>query len=474
MAQRNKTLEQIDSLFHPRSVAVVGVPRGMKMGKLFLVALRDQGFPGTIYPVNPEAGEIDGLRAYPSVLAIPEPVDLAILLVPHHKSLPVLKECAKRGVRGAVLFTAGFGETGTQQGQALERELAALAKESGMRIIGPNCMGIYAPGSGLSFFPELPKEAGPIGMISQSGSLGNILGRLAHQKGLRFSKVVSIGNQCDLTASDFMEYLALDPDTGLITAYLEGVRDGRRFLETLRLACRNKPVLLWKVGLTPEGAKAAMSHTGSLGGSGEIWKAVAAQAGATLVEGFEAWVDALMSFAFLDRPIGARVAILSGPGGLAVSAAEACGKEGLMLAELSEATKKKLSQVVPPTGTSLMNPVDVGLTASFDMKIYVESAKALALDPGVDVVLVIGMGFSQEANRQYAQAMIQLRRETGKPFLMVNIPGFDPEMGKAFLEAGVPFFETAERALKSYRLIWKDAMLRKANCANWTSCPAQG
>lgn len=463
MQLENKRLQQIDSLFHPRSVAVVGVPRGLKMGKLFLVALRDQGFSGTIYPVNPEASEIDGLRAYPSVAALPEPVDLAILLVPHHKSLPVLKECVQRGVKGVVLFTAGFGETGTQQGQALERELEALARESGMRIIGPNCMGIYAPGSGLSFFPELPKEAGPIGMISQSGSLGNILGRLANQKGLRFSKVVSIGNQCDLTASDFMEYMASDPDTGLITAYLEGVKDGRRFLEALRLACKKKPVLLWKVGLTPEGAKAAMSHTGSLGGSGEIWRAVAAQAGATLVEGFEDWVDSLMSFAFLGRPPGPSVAVLSGPGGLAVAAAEACGREGLRLAGLSAATRKKLSQVVPPTGTSLLNPVDVGLTASFDMSIYVESARALAQDPEVDVILVIGMGFSQEANRQYAQAMIQLRRETGKPFLIVNIPGFDPEMGKAFLEAGVPFFETAERALKSYRLVWEDSLRRRVD-----------
>lgn len=460
MDWENKSLEQIDSLFHPRSVAVVGVPRGMKMGKLFLVALRDQGFPGAIYPVNPEAREIDGLRAYPSVSALPEPVDLAILLVPSHESLRVLKECIERGVKGAVLFTAGFGETGSKQGTALERELAALAKGSGMRIIGPNCMGIYAPGSGLSFFPELPKEAGPIGMISQSGSLGNILGRLAYHKGLRFSKVVSIGNQCDLTASDFMEYLALDPDTGLITAYLEGVKDGRRFLEALRLACKKKPVLLWKVGLTPEGAKAAMSHTGSLGGSGEIWRAVAAQAGAALVEGFEDWVDALMSFAFLHRPLGSRVAILSGPGGLAVAAAEACGREGLRLAALRPATKNRLSRVVPPTGTSLMNPVDVGLSASFDMNIYVESASALAQDPDVDVVLVIGMGFSKEANSEYAQAMIQLQGETAKPFLMVNIPGFDPDMGRAFLKAGIPFFETAERALKSYCLLWRDSLLR--------------
>jgi acyl-CoA synthetase (NDP forming) len=462
MNPQKGTLEQIEALFHPRSVAVVGVPRGMKMGKLFLMALRDQGFPGAIYPVNPEAHEIDGLKTYPRISAIPGPVDLAILLVPNQRSLPVLQECARHGVRAAVLFTAGFAETGTEQGRALERELAAVARASGMRIIGPNCMGIYAPESGLSFFPELPKEAGPIGMISQSGSLGNILGRLARQKGLRFSKVVSIGNQCDLTASDFMEYLALDPKTGFITAYLEGIRDGRAFLQALKLACRTKPVILWKVGLTPQGARAALSHTGSLGGSREIWEAVVRQAGAVEVNGFEAWVDALMGFSFLGEPTGGRVAIVSGPGGLAVAAAEACGRQGLQLAQLSPSTRERLSKVVPPTGTSLANPVDVGLTASFDMGIYVESARAVAEDPGVDAILVIGMGFSAEANRQYAQAMIRVRRDTGKPFLMVNIPGFDSEMGRPFLDAGVPFFETAERAVKTYRLVRDNSAARRA------------
>lgn len=461
MQSTDTVMEQIEALFHPKSVAVVGVPRGMKMGKLFLIALRDQGFQGPIYPVHPEADEIDGLKAYPSVSAIPGEVELAILLVPHKRSLPVVRECAQKGVRGVVLFTAGYGETGTEEGRALEKELVEVARSSGMRIIGPNCMGIYAPGSGLSFFPELPKEPGPIGMISQSGSLGNILGRLAQQKGLRFSKVVSIGNQCDLTASDFLQYLGRDSQTELITVYLEGVKDGRAFLGALKAACEAKPVILWKVGLTPEGSRATMSHTGSLSGSREIWEGVVRQAGALTVEGFEPWVDALLGFTFVKEPPGPRVAIISGPGGLAVAAAEACGREGLGLARLSSQTRERLSNVVPPTGTSVANPVDVGLTASFDMRIYLESAKAVAQDPGVDTVLVIGMGFSVEANREYAQAMIRLKQELGKPFLMVNIPGFDQEMGRPFLDAGVPFFETAERAVRAYRLVWEDWSLRR-------------
>jgi acetyltransferase len=260
-------IAQLDALFEAASVAIVGVPRGMKMGKLFLVALLEQGFPGDIYPVNPQAKEIDGLKAYPSVSAIPGPVDLAIVLVPHDHALSVVKECARKGVKGAVLFTAGYKETGTTEGRALEEELVRVARSSGMRLIGPNGMGLYCPKTGLSFFPQVSKEPGPVGIISHSGSLTNILGRLAPQKGIRFSKVVSLGNECDLTSADFLTYLGRDPDTRVIGTYLEGIKDGPFFLKSLRAASLEKPVILWKVGLTREGGRAAASHTGALAGS---------------------------------------------------------------------------------------------------------------------------------------------------------------------------------------------------------------
>ena len=186
-----KLIDQLTSLFHPRSVALVGVPRGAKMGKVFLTGLLDQGFEGHIYPVNPKVDEIEGFKSYPSISAIPEPVDLAIVLVPHSQTLPVVRECAERGVKGAVLFTAGYGETGTEEGQALEEELARVARAAKMRLIGPNSMGIYAPESGLAFFNGLPKSPGPVGIISQSGSLAVILARMAPQRGVYFSKVFS-------------------------------------------------------------------------------------------------------------------------------------------------------------------------------------------------------------------------------------------------------------------------------------------
>ena len=451
---KNRTLKaQMDAIFHPRSVAVVGVPRELKTGKLFLMALQDQNFPGKIYPVNPAADYIDALKAYPSVTAIPGPVDLAIILVPEQKCLEAVTDCAAKGVKGAILFTAGYKETGTDEGKRRENEVLRIARSADMRLIGPNCMGIYAPKSGLAFFPGLSRRPGSVGIVSNSGSLANILCRMAPQRGLYFSKAISLGNECDLSSIDFIDYLGGDPDTHVIGAYLEGIRDGNLFLKKIRALSHRKPVILWKVGLTPEGGRAAASHTGAMAGSADLWKAVVNQSGAIPVTGFEAWVDTLMGCALLPPLLGDRIAIISGPGGLAVSAAEACGFEGLRLAELSEETTAALARIVPPTGTSLRNPVDVGLTASLDMDIYIESARSVADDNGVDAIVVIGMGMTDESNRRYTESLIQIQRRSGKPFLMVNIPGFDPDLARAFLEAGVPFFESPERALGTYARI---------------------
>jgi len=449
----SNTLEQIEELLHPRSVAIVGLPRGLKTGKLFLMALQDQQFPGPIYPVNPKTAEIDGLKSYPSVAAIPGPVDLAIVLVPSQYSLPVIQDCVKKGVKGAVLFTAGYSETNTQAGIDLESKVVSAARSGNLRLVGPNGMGFYVPKSGLSFFPELSRKSGPVGMISHSGSLTNILGRIAWEKGIYFSKVISLGNSCDLSVVDFLDYFREDADTRVVGGYIEGIKDGPAFLESLKLTSLQKPVILWKVGLTPEGSQAAVSHTGALTGTREIWQAVIQQSGAVAVTGFEAYMDALMAFSLLPNNIGGRMGILSGPGGLAVSASEACGQAGLQLATLSPETQAALKEIIPPTGTSANNPVDVGLMASLDMNIYIESARKVVADPNVDALVVIGAGMSPEINQAYTSGLIDVHQTCGKPVLVVKIPGFDKDLATQFCESGIPFFDSAERAMQAYAAV---------------------
>lgn len=460
MPSPDTLIAQIDGLFHPRSIAVVGAPRGVKTGSIFLRGLLEQGFSGPIYPVNPQAGEINGFKAYPGIKDIPGPVDLAIILVPSAKALSVVQECATKGVKGAVLFTSGFKEAGTEEGKALENDLVQAARATGMRLIGPNGMGLYCPKTGLSFFPGVSKDPGPVGIISHSGSLTNILGNIAPQKGIRFSKVISSGNDCDLTAADFITYLGHDPDTGLIGGYIEGIKDGPYFLKALKQASLKKPVIIWKVGLTPEGSRASASHTGALSGSRKIWQAVESQTGAIPVVGFEAWVDALMGFSLLPAGLGRKVAVISGPGGLAVSAAEALGNEGLSLASFSQQTQDRLAGFIPPTGTSLRNPVDVSLAAFFDPLIFKESAGIVAADPDVDALFIIGGSLTPENNPTFLQNMVEVRQQFQKPLVMIRIPSRDPKLDRQFSEAGIPFFDSAERAVRAYALVYQNQRWR--------------
>jgi len=450
MNDREKTNQQLDELFNPRSIAIVGLPREFKTGKLYLMALQDQNYPGKIYPVNPKTDNIDGLKCYPSISDIPGEIDLVIILIPNHHTLPVIKECAEKRVKGIILFTAGYSESGTDEGIQLEKEIVKIAKSAGMRLIGPNGMGLYSPKSGVSFFPELSKKPGHLSLISHSGSLANIICNITPQLGVNFNKAVSLGNECDLSSIDFLDYYSQDEDTHIISAYIEGIKDGPRFFSALKRAALKKPVVVWKMGLNQEGLDAANSHTGALAGSSDVWKGVAAQCGAISVTGIEAWVDTIMGFTHLPKRLGNKIAIISGPGGLGVAAAEACGSENLKLSQLTAETKDKLSKFVPTTGTSLNNPIDVGMTASLDIDIYINAARVVASDPGVDAIVVIGIGLSTEANEQYSKAMIQIKKDSRKPFLMVKVPSFMTDFSELFCQAGIPYFDSSERALSTY------------------------
>ncbi|MDI6858461.1 MAG: CoA-binding protein [Dehalococcoidia bacterium] len=438
------------ALFEPESVAVVGVPRTLKPGQIFLLGLLNPGYRGRIYPVNPNAEEIAGLRCYPSVSSLPETPDLAIIVVPTAAAVPVVAECAEKGVKAAVLFTAGFSEAGTEEGRQREAEALAAARRTGMRLQGPNCMGLYVPKSGLAMFPAMPPDVGPISFVSQSGSLCSFLVGVGHGRGLAFSKVVSIGNQADLEASDFFEFLADDPETEVVGAYIEGAKDGRRLRRAMERVAQRKRLVVWKAGRTASGAKAANSHTGSLSGEAEVWSGLLRQVGAIQARDMDEMVDVLVACRYVPPDSGRRIAILAGPGGPAVSASDACEENGLTLAQLSAGTQEVLRAIIPAAGTSVRNPVDMGMVIVGTSEIYYRATEATAMDPNVDALLVIGgapMGGTMEP---YAATISDISRRTGKPIMQSSVGGGEILFDKAFARHGVPSYSSPERALWAY------------------------
>ena len=276
----DRKMEELEEIFNPKSVAVVGASSSMKFGSFFLNSLKGFGFEGDLYPVNPKESEIMGLKSYPSVKEIPGDVDLVGISVPAKYVPGVMMDCKEKGVKAVEIFSSGFSEL-NEDGIALDEELVSIARDGSFRIIGPNCFGIYCPSSKLTLLPgyDFSKESGPVAFIGQSGGYSADLCVRAKGWGINFSKVISYGNASDLNETDFMEYFLNDPETKIITAYIEGIKD-KRFVEVLRDVTKEKPVIIWKGGLTKSGARAVSSHTGSLGGQENLWKAVFRQTGA--------------------------------------------------------------------------------------------------------------------------------------------------------------------------------------------------
>jgi len=409
-------IAELKPIFYPRGVAVVGASnREGNFGRFFLEGFVQMGFE-KLYAVHPGEREVLGVQTYPSVKDIPAEVDLAVVVSPRDTVPGIVEECTQKGVKGVVIFTAGFGEKG-DEGRRLEREIVKIAHRGHTRIIGPNCQGIYCPASRVTHFSGLPRESGTVAMISHSGSLSAVLPMAAIAQGIRFSKVVSNGNECDLNAVDFLEYFGQDPETKIIIAYLEGVKDGRRFCQLARSISKEKPIIVWKGGTTERGARAAASHTGALSGSSQVWQAALAQTGIISAQSGEELLDYLQAFYYLPTPQGKRVAILSGPGGPAVAAADACIEAGLELAQLSPRTRRRIAEVIPPVGTSTDNPIDLGMGSGFAPQWYTHSIKALGEDEGVDLLLIIGGSWLPNFGDMVGQAV----KKAHKPAALVSM-----------------------------------------------------
>jgi acyl-CoA synthetase (NDP forming) len=350
-------------LFSPSSVAIVGASvNPFSGGHQFTRFLIDHGFQGKLYLVNPSLSEILGIKVYPRLTEIPEPnVDYVISCIPAESVLSLLEDCGQKNVKLIHLFTARLKETGRDRETKLQGEILEKARKLGIRILGPNCMGIYYPKSGLSFNHELPRESGSVGGFFQSGGGAGEFVRYAGLRGVRFSKVISYGNASDIDEVELLDYFASDDETKVITSYIEGVKDGGKFAEALALATKKKPVIILKGGRGKTGAKLALSHTASLAGSINVWKAALKQYGAVMVSNFQELIDQVVAFTFLPSITGKRVIVAGGGGGKSMVSADIWEEEGFELPELTAEFRKKLKEQVPELWDWVRNPIDASL-----------------------------------------------------------------------------------------------------------------
>jgi len=440
-----KTDNRLDLFFRPSSVAVIGASRDPeKLGYAVLANLKDGGFSGALYPVNPKAEEILGLKAYPTVLDIPGPVDLAVIVIPYPLVPEALRQCGEKGVPAAVVISAGFREAG-REGLERELELVQIARQYHIRLIGPNCLGVIDTHTPLNatFAAGMP-PGGPIAFMSQSGALGTAVLDMALAGRIGFSRFVSLGNKADVNEVDLLEAWEDDPGSRVILAYIEGLPDGQKFMEVARRVTRKKPVVAVKSGVTRSGARAVSSHTGSLAGSEAAYHAAFRQAGVIRAESMEHLFDLALAFAYQPLPRGDRIAIVTNAGGPGILATDALEHAGLQLARFRPETVQALMADLP-SAASAANPVDVLGDALADR--YEHALRLVLADPGVDGVLVIVTPQAMTQIEETAHVVGRVARETDKPVLGCFMGESRIAAGIAILQQyGIPNYPFPERA----------------------------
>jgi len=441
----------LTGFFEPQSVAVVGASRQKgKVGHEILAGLIGGGFEGDIYPVNPKVDELAGLRCYPDLNSIGAAPDLVAVVVPAEAVPDVIRQCAQVGVKHVVVITSGFKEVG-EAGRKLEEQIAQLARDAGIRMIGPNCLGLMVPAAKLnvSFGGPLP-AAGRIGYFSQSGSLLAAIVDIARETGAGFSKLVSIGNKADVDELDVLKALGADEKTEVIAGYLETITDGDAFIREAERISHAKPILLMKSGETGAGARAASSHTGRLAEAERAYECVFERAGVIRCVSITAQFDYARILVGQPLPAGPGVAIIANAGGPGIMAADAAERCGLELAALGEDTKRKLSEKLPPAA-SVHNPIDVLGDALADR--YEFSLGVALDDPAVDAALVLLTPHAMTQCRATAEAVVRVRRaRPEKPVVACFIGSSRVADAIDVLRAGdIPYYESPEFAVSALK-----------------------
>jgi acetyl coenzyme A synthetase (ADP forming)-like protein len=416
---RAERIAALDAIFRPRSVAVIGASTRLNsIGRVIVHNLILGDFHGKLFPVNPKADYIHSIKAYPTIESIPDPVDLAIVVVPAASVEPVVEECARKGVRGLVVISAGFREIGPE-GAERERRLVGICREHGIRMVGPNCLGVFNAESGVTlnatFAPGRPLS-GPVGFVSQSGALGIAIWTEMQRRNVGFSQFVSIGNKADVTGNDLLEYWEHDPNTRLIALYIESFGNARRFTTLARRITRTKPVLMVKSGRTEAGARAATSHTGALSGTDGATDALMRQTGVIRAHTIDDMMALLLAFSRCPLPRGRRVAVLTNAGGPAIMATDALIGHGLELAPVSERTRARLKERLPEEA-SVSNPVD--MIASADTGSFRDCLRILLEADETDVAIVAFVPPLMVDPMEVVRAVTEEKERSDKPVLMV-------------------------------------------------------
>ena len=436
-----------DPFLKPSSVAVVGASRKPgKVGHEVLRNIMNSGFKGAIYPINPEADEILGLKCFPSLVTVPGPIDMAVVAVPAQHVPRVAEDAGKKQVKALVVLSAGFRESGGE-GAKLERELMETCREHGVRVLGPNCLGLIDTHTPInaSFAPTMPKK-GSIAFLSQSGALGTALLDWALTQDIGFCKFVSIGNKADINESDLIEIFLEDPETRVILIYVESIVDGTRFLKVTREASKKKPIVILKSGISQAGARAASSHTGALAGSDIAFNVAFRDAGVMRVDTAEELFDLAETLSTQPLPKGPNVAIVTNAGGPGILATDACEKSGLRLASMSPEIVSKLREKLPPAA-GFFNPIDLLGDASPEQYKFV--LETVAGSDDVDELLVILTPQAMTQPLETARCIIEAKKNHGdKPIVASFIGGMSVQKAVRLLEeAAIPNYEFPERAI---------------------------
>jgi acyl-CoA synthetase (NDP forming) len=462
-------LPDYEKIFHPGRIAIVGVSgegSGFSFGNGVLQAMQAIGYEGEILPVNPKGGSFAGLNIFKSIEEIPGEIDFAIIAVGARLVPQALEACRGKGAAGAEVISSGFSELGTPGGISLEEEIRRVAAK-GIRVIGPNCFGIYCPKSGLTFMPgpDLSRESGPVAFVSQSGGMAIDFANTGKWMGLRFSKVVSFGNGADLRETDFLQYFGDDPETRVISMYVEGINSGEGFFQALKQATAKKPVIVYKGGLSEAGQRAVVSHTASMGGSRMIWPAVLKQVNAVQVEDMQEMAQASLAFSFLPERQFKNVAVLGGGGALGVAACDAAESYGIGIPPFPPDLKAQIENFLPRPGSSAANPVDIA-NPYVPAKNLKEVLLLGAKDENIDLQIMISLLYHFKALAksmgkpvarvtpfaELADAAGSAARETGKPVIVVlpnprrglddmDIVEMQEQARQMFLARGVPVFD---------------------------------